>query len=116
MKSVVGIFMLVSSLIIFRNDVTESAPTESAYRVTVTQVNTEWNWSKNLDLKKLKRCDTQYALLEEQSFHNQTRLQKVPVILISVDGQVTQVFEGNIMLEPTITIDSLQTIVDTLNE
>ena len=103
--------MLVSSLIIFRNDVTESAPTKSTYRVTVTQVNTEWNWSKNLDLKKLKRCDTQYALLEEQSFYNQKRLQKVPVIFISVNGQVTQVYEGNIMLEPTITIDSFKPLL-----
>jgi hypothetical protein len=115
MKSVVGIFMLVSSLIIFRNDVTESAPTESTYRVTVTQVNAQWNWSNNLDLSRLKRCDTQYALLEEQTFSKQSQLQKIPVILVSVDGQVKKIIQGDITLKPTITVDSLQTLIDTLN-
>jgi hypothetical protein len=111
MKSVVGIFMLVSSLIIFRNDVTESAPTESTYRVTVTQVNAR----NNLDLSRLKRCDTQYALLEEQTFSKQSQLQKIPVILVSVDGQVKKVIQGDITLKPTITVESLQTLIDTLN-
>jgi hypothetical protein len=116
MKSAVGIFMLISSLIILKNDVTESAPTESSYRVTVTQVNAQWNWKNNLDLSRLKGCYTQYAYLEEQTFSNQSQLQKIPVILVSVDGKVKRVFQGNIMLEPTVSLDSLQTIVDKLAE
>lgn len=115
MKSVVGIFMLISSLIILKNDVTESAPAESSYRVTVTQVNAEWNWKNNLDLSRLKGCDIQYAYLEEQTFSNQSQLQKIPVILVSVDRQVKKVIQGDITLKPTITIDSLQTLIDTLN-
>jgi len=115
MKSAVGIFMLISSLIILKNDVTESAPAESSYRVTVTQVNAQWNWNNNLDLSRLKGCDTQYAFLE-QTFKNQSQLQKIPVILVSVDGRVKRIFQGNIMLEPTVSLDSLQTIVYKLAE
>jgi hypothetical protein len=112
MKSSVGIFMLLSSLIIFSNDVSKSIPTKSSHPVTVTQVNAKWNWENNLDLTKLKRCNIQYALLEEQTFSNQSQLKKIPLIFISVEGKVKEIFQGNIMLKPTISLDSLQKIID----
>ena len=31
---------------------------------------------------------------------------------MSVEGKVKQIFQGNIMLKPTISLDSLQKIID----
>ncbi len=113
MKTTFGIFMLFCSLLFVGSSMNSKAETKK--HIVVTQVNSKWNWHNNLKLERLKGCKYRYAYLEDQTIRNQEALHMVPVIRVTYDNVFDFVYEGNIMLEPTITVDSLQRVVDSLN-
>ena len=82
------------------------------YEVKVIQINSRWNRSNSIDLSQLQRCEKLNSYLEDQPFSVQRRLPNVPVILVYKGKETLAMFGGNIMLEPTVSLDSLQSIVN----
>lgn len=82
------------------------------YEVKVIQINSRWNKSNSIDLSQLQRCEKLNSYLEDQPFSVQRRLPNVPVIIVYKGNESLAMFGGNIMLEPTVSLDSLQSIVD----
>lgn len=87
---------------------------ERHYQVSVVQINSKWNRSNSLDLSLLRNCNTQNAFYEDQPFSIQRSIPKVPVIIIYKDKSQKFMYGGNMMLEPTVSIDSIQSVVDKL--
>ncbi len=86
--------------------------TEDNFDVTVVQINSKWNQHNSLNINKLKRCQKINAKLEDQPFSVQRKLPNVPVIIVYKGERNLATFGGNIMLEATVSIDSVQSIID----
>jgi len=83
-------------------------PSVEDYDINVLQINAS-----------LSGCNVQYAYLESQSKELQQRFSKIPIIAVTKKSQPNKplgYWEGNIMFEPTITIEELQKVIDTLNQ
>ena len=87
---------------------------ERHYPVSVVQINSKWNKNNSLDLSSLRNCNTQNAFYEDQPFSIQRNLPRVPVIIIYKNKDQKVMYGGNMMLEPTVSIDSIQSVVDKL--
>lgn len=86
--------------------------TEDNYDVKVIQINSKWNKQNSLDIYTLERCQKMNANLEDQPFSIQRNLPNVPVIIIYKGDDALATFGGNIMLEPTVSLEEIQEIVD----
>ena len=86
------------------------------YPVSVVQINSRWNTKNSLDLSSLRNCNTQNAFYEDQPFSIQRNLPRVPAIIIYKDKDQKAMFGGNMMLEPTVSVDSIQSVIDKLYE
>lgn len=82
------------------------------YELTVLQINAKWNESNSLDIDRLKNCNIEWAYLEEQNEDVQNKFQKIPFIVIKKGKEPIAFWEGNIMFEPTVTIQELQAHVN----
>jgi len=112
MKSVISfIFLIIAAMLISPMPVKKE---ERVHSVTVLQINSNWNKKNSLPLHKLTNCNIEEALYEEQPNHIKKTFNKIPVIAIKKDGKPYRVWEGNIMFEPTVTVEKLQIYIDSL--
>jgi hypothetical protein len=86
--------------------------TEDSFDITVVQINSKWNQSNSLDINKLEGCKKVNANLEDQPFSVQRKLPNVPVIIVYKGEMNLATFGGNIMLEPTVSLEKIQEIID----
>jgi len=84
------------------------------YKVTVTQINSQWNEFNSLPIERLKNCEVRFAYMEDQPQHIQEKYSKIPIIAISIDNKIIKLWEGDIMFQPTTTLSEIQSVVDTL--
>ena len=112
MKPLVTIILLVIASMLI-SPVTKKK-TEKVYDVTVLQINSNWNKKNSLPLHKLKGCNIEEALFEEQPKTVKENFNKIPVIAIKKQGKPFKVWEGNIMFEPTVSIEKIQVYIDSL--
>ena len=54
----------------------------NAQEIKLLHINSQWNQSNNYDLKGLKNCIVQYALLEDQVPSVKSKIRSVPTILL----------------------------------
>ena len=59
-------------------------------------------------------CNLEWALLEEQPTKVQEKFSKIPIIALKKKGEPIKIWEGNIMFEPTVTIEEIQETIDSL--
>jgi len=113
-----GIIMISSSPIetkpIYNTDfITEVAYPED-YSITILHLNAKWNNHNDLDVDRLKGCNIEWALMEDQPKEVQEKFNKIPVIALKKDGKPVMLWEGNIMFEPTVTLEEIQKEIDLL--
>jgi len=53
-------------------------------------------------------------LIEEQSSAVKEKFSKIPVVALKKKGEPVKVWEGNIMFEPTVTVEEIQKVLDSL--
>ena len=70
MKKLISIFFLLSVFFI------------SAQDLTLMHVNAKWNQSNNYNLRGVKNCKIQYALLEDQAPSLRAQITSVPIIIL----------------------------------
>ena len=84
------------------------------YDYTVLHLNAKWNKKNSLPIHTLNGCNLEYAILEDQPSSVQEQFSKIPVIALKKGKQPVRVWEGNIMFEPTITVEEIQKALDEL--
>ena len=89
---------------------------EVYYDVSVLQINSRWNMSNSLKLDSLEKCNKTTVFYEDQPFSVQKSLPNLPVIIIYKRKERVAMYGGNMMLEPTVTIDSIQSVVNSLEQ
>lgn len=110
------IFLLLAAFLVSPT----SKPTETKierHTITVLQINAEWNKKNSLALHKLKGCNIESAYLEQQSTKIQDKFSKIPIIAITtIDNPTTPIkmWEGNILFEPTTTVEEIQDYINEL--
>lgn len=85
---------------------------EDYYEITVLQINAKWNEKNAVDINKLKNCNIEWAYLEDQSSNIQEKFQKIPFIVLKKNGEPLRYWEGNILFEPTVTVEEIQTHIN----
>ncbi len=88
-----------------------------SHAITVVQINAEWNEKNSVPLHQLKGCNIKTAYLEQQSTKIQDKFSKIPIIAITtIDNPTTPIkmWEGNILFEPTITVEEIQDYINKL--
>ena len=81
--------------------------------ITTVHFNYKWNERnsyKNLD--KLRNSKVQYAFVEDQSDVIKNSIKSVPTIVIYRDSKPVAKFEAGLTMEITVTLDSIQAIVN----
>jgi hypothetical protein len=87
----------------------------ATYKYTVLHLNAKWNNHNSLPIQNLKNVHLEWALLEEQSEEIKNKFNKIPFIALKENGTPIKVWEGNIMFKPTVTIEQIQEVIDSLN-
>jgi hypothetical protein len=54
----------------------------NAQEIKLLHINSKWNQSNNFDLKGIKNCTVQYALLEDQVPSVKSKIKSVPTIIL----------------------------------
>lgn len=54
----------------------------NAQELKLLHINAKWNQSNNYNLKGIKNCVVQYALLEDQTLSLREQIKSVPVIIL----------------------------------
>ena len=120
MKTLIPFLLIIAAaFLVSPTPISENTPPSEDYDINVLQINASWNKKNSVPLEKLVGCNVQYAYLENQSRELQERFSKIPIIAITKKSQPNKplgYWEGNIMLEPTVTIEELQKVIDTLNQ
>lgn len=86
----------------------EDFSNDSAYSVTVLQINARWNKKNAVNIDKLHGCNIEWAYLEDQNSNVKKKFAKIPFIIIKKNNEPLLTWEGNIMFEPTVTVEELQ--------
>jgi hypothetical protein len=86
----------------------ENLSNDSAYSVTVLQINAKWNKQNAVNINKLHSCNIEWAYLEDQNSSVKKKFAKVPFIIIKKNDEPLITWEGNIMFEPTVTLKEIQ--------
>ena len=81
--------------------------------ITTVHFNYKWNQSnayKSLD--KLKHTKVQYAFVEDQSDIIKKSIKSVPTIVIYKNSKPVAKFEAGLTMRITVTLDSIQAIIN----
>ena len=92
----------------------ETISEDEQYEFTVLHLNAKWNKKNSLDINSLVGCNLEWALLEEQPTKVQEKFSKIPIIALKKKGEPIKIWEGNIMFEPTVTVEEIQETIDSL--
>jgi len=101
-------------LLAFSSTVENANKIELDYDYTVLHLNANWNKDNSLPIQTLNGCNLEWAILEEQPKSVQEKFSKIPVIALKKGNEPVRVWEGNIMFEPTVTIEEIQEVLNEL--
>lgn len=115
MRNVIILLTILLGIILVSSSPIESPTTKSDnYPITILHLNAKWNNHNDLDVERLKGCNIEWALMEEQPREVQDKFNRIPVIALKKDGKPLMLWEGNIMFEPTVTLEEIQKEIDLL--
>lgn len=113
MKNVIILLSILLGIIMISSSPIDPPPTTSEdYAITILHLNAKWNQENDLDVNLLKHCNIEWALMEEQPKEVQDKFNKIPVIALKKEGKPIYLWEGNIMFEPTVTLEEIQKEID----
>ncbi len=81
---------------------------KTLHSVTVLQINARWNKKNAVNIDKLRNCNIEWSYLEDHNSNIKKKFTKIPFIVIKKENQPIVTWEGNIMFEPTVTLEELQ--------
>jgi len=100
--------LLVGTLLVSPAKPIEDVSKEKTHSITVLQINAKWNKKNAVNIDKLHNCNKEWAYLEDQNGDIKKKFAKIPFIIIKKENQPLLTWEGNIMFEPTVTLEELQ--------
>lgn len=100
--------LLVGTILASPNKPMEDVSKEKLHLVTVLQINAKWNKKNAVNIDNLQNCNIEWAYLEDQNSDIKKKFAKIPFIIIKKENQPLLTWEGNIMFEPTVTLQELQ--------
>jgi hypothetical protein len=113
MKNVIFlVFIIIGIITISSTRIDSSKKKTKSYSITVLHLNAKWNHHNSLDVRLLKNCNIQCALIEDQPIEIQEKFSKIPIIALKKNGKPLILWEGNIMFEPTVTLEEIQKEID----
>jgi len=101
MKKLISIFFLLSVFFI------------SAQDLTLMHVNAKWNQSNNYNLRGVKNCKIQYALLEDQAPTLRAQITSVPIIfLLDKNGKPRGQWKAGLSFKIEVPVEEIQNRVN----
>ena len=100
--------LLVGALLVSPAKPVKDVSKETIHSITVLQINAKWNKKNAVNIDKLRNCNIEWAYLEDQNGDIKKKFAKIPFIIIKKENQPLLTWEGNIMFEPTVTLQELQ--------
>lgn len=87
----------------------------NAQDLTLMHINAKWNQSNNFNLRGIKNCKIQYALLEDQAPSIRKQIKSVPVIiLLDENGKPRGQWKADISFKITATREEIQNRINVL--
>lgn len=84
-------------------------------RVTVYQINAEWNKENTLQLE-LKNCKYIYADIDELASKIKSQIKSLPTILIYKEGKNRRQYMAGIDMKLNVREEEIQNFINTLND
>lgn len=100
--------LLVGALLVSPAKSIKDISEEKTHSITVLQINAKWNKKNAVNIDKLQNCNKEWAYLEDQNSDIKKKFAKIPFIIIKKENQPLFAWEGNIMFEPTVTLEEIQ--------
>ena len=81
--------------------------------VTTVHFNYKWNESNSFNrLERLKNTKVQYAYVEDQTDILKKSIKSVPTIVLYFDNKPIARFEAGLTMKITVSLDSIQSIIN----
>jgi len=104
--------LLIGTIFASSEQPTKDVSKKTLHSVTVLQINAKWNKKNAVNITKLQNCNIEWAYLEDQNANIKKKFAKIPFIIIKKENQPIVTWEGNIMFEPTVTLEEIQSHVN----
>ena len=104
--------LLVGTLLVSPAKPIKDVSKETIHSITVLQINAKWNKKNAVNIDRLRNCNIEWAYLEDQNSNIKKKFAKIPFIIIKKENQPLVTWEGNIMFEPTVTLEEIQSHVN----
>ena len=104
--------LLIGTIFASSEQPTKDVSKKTLHSVTVLQINAKWNKKNAVNITKLQNCNIEWAYLEDQNGDIKKKFAKIPFIIIKKANQPIVTWEGNIMFEPTVTLEEIQSHVN----
>ncbi len=89
----------------------------NAQEIKLLHINSQWNQSNNYDLKGLKNCKIQYALLEDQVPSVKSKIRSVPtIILLDKNGKPRGQWVAGLSFKIIVPKEEIQNRIDVINK
>ncbi len=103
MKHFIYIFFLLSTWFSYAQD------------IKIMHINAKWNQSNNYNLRGLKNCKVQYALLEDQAPSLRAQITSVPIIiLLDKNGKPRGQWKAGLSFKIEASIEEIQNRVNVI--
>lgn len=87
----------------------------NAQDLTLMHINAKWNQSNNYNLRGIKNCKIQYALLEDQAPSIRKQIKAVPIIiLLDKNGKPRGQWKADISFKITATKEEIQNRINVI--
>ena len=87
----------------------------SAQDLTLMHVNAKWNQSNNYNLRGVKNCKIQYALLEDQAPSLRAQITSVPIIiLLDKNGKPRGQWKAGLSFKIDVPVEEIQNRVNVI--
>ena len=83
-------------------------------KLTVVQINSEWNSKHNLDLRGIHGATVRFGYLEEQSMEMQKEIKAVPTIIVFKDGKPIKIWKADLSFKAQVTLKEIQDYIDSI--
>mgnify|MGYP000145857901 FL=1 len=87
----------------------------NAQDLTLMHVNAKWNQSNNYNLRGVKNCKIQYALLEDQAPSLRAQITSVPIIiLLDKNGKPRGQWKAGLSFKIDVPVEEIQNRVNVI--
>jgi len=87
----------------------------NAQDITLMHVNAKWNQSNNYNLRGVKNCKIQYALLEDQAPSLRAQITSVPIIiLLDKNGKPRGQWKAGLSFKIDVPVEEIQNRVNVI--